>query len=485
MRKTTKIIINNTQTKPLSWFTLVELIVVVTILSILSTIWFVSYSSYLSWVRDTNRISQLKAIWDSLHLYETKKSLPLPDEKRLEIKDWATTIAIQWYVWKSVIETIWYTSQWLDPKDNIHYSYYLTSSRKYFQLLAYLEEDPDLSFERKHKLWIREILWKELDYENRYPYVYWKKLWILTTDRNEPIQEIHSGSLDISNVWTSKNYKSYLKTKEIITWNWTIFKDLWKLVKWWWRWYSASWNTIVYKNLDWNNTTNTNINDWRSVDTNCDIADIKIWTQVWAWCNSTIWNWLEWWKRDNGSNWTIWYCYKNHSEINGNNSSDCAIWSSYMLSTTKSNTWFTWTNSNWDRAPANIWWKLYTWDNAKNTACTNWYHLPSDQEWTILENYLAWRTCRTWGWFQCDGLWWKWYTNKISNTNLVQELKIPIAGYRHYNGFSFYHRGSYTYLWSSTNNSLARGIGFHRNHSAEQRNSRHKNFAFSVRCIKD
>ena len=45
-------------------FTLVELIVVVTILAILSTIGFVSYSSYLIGVRDTNWISNMKALSD-------------------------------------------------------------------------------------------------------------------------------------------------------------------------------------------------------------------------------------------------------------------------------------------------------------------------------------------------------------------------------------------------------------------------------------
>jgi prepilin-type N-terminal cleavage/methylation domain-containing protein len=125
--------------KKISWFTLVELIVVVTILSILSTIWFVSYSWYLSWVRDTTRISTLWELEKSLNLYSTNKSLPLPDEKRTEIKSWSETIAYQWYAWKTVIETIKYSKDWKDPKDKIHYTYYVTKNKKYFQLLTHLE----------------------------------------------------------------------------------------------------------------------------------------------------------------------------------------------------------------------------------------------------------------------------------------------------------------------------------------------------------
>ncbi len=74
-------------------FTLVELIVVVTILAILWAIWFVSYNWYLSWVRDTNRTSQLTSLHDGLELYRTRKDLPDPDLK-VEIKNGTE---ILWY----------------------------------------------------------------------------------------------------------------------------------------------------------------------------------------------------------------------------------------------------------------------------------------------------------------------------------------------------------------------------------------------------
>lgn len=64
-----------------SAFTLVELIVVITIVGILSTIGFVSYSSYLTGARDSNRISQMVKITDSMQVYSSTKSLPLPDNK--------------------------------------------------------------------------------------------------------------------------------------------------------------------------------------------------------------------------------------------------------------------------------------------------------------------------------------------------------------------------------------------------------------------
>jgi len=121
-------------------FTLVELIVVITILAILATIGFVSFSGYLAWTRDTNRVAQLKSMSDALELYRTKKSLPIPDDK-VDIKTNSKTIAYQGYIWKNVLETIEYTESWLDPKDKTYFSYYLTKNKKYFQLMAFLEEE--------------------------------------------------------------------------------------------------------------------------------------------------------------------------------------------------------------------------------------------------------------------------------------------------------------------------------------------------------
>jgi prepilin-type N-terminal cleavage/methylation domain-containing protein len=76
-------------------FTLVELIVVITIVWILSTIGFVSYSGYLTWARDSNRISQMVKLSDSLQVYSATKSLPLPDNY-VEIHASWSVIAYQW-----------------------------------------------------------------------------------------------------------------------------------------------------------------------------------------------------------------------------------------------------------------------------------------------------------------------------------------------------------------------------------------------------
>jgi prepilin-type N-terminal cleavage/methylation domain-containing protein len=165
-------------------FTLVELIVVITIVWILSTVWFVSYSGYLSGARDSNRMSQLTKISDSLQVYAATKSLPLPDNY-VEIQALGSTIAYQWEVGVDVLETIDYTNWGQDPKDDSYYTYYLTKDRKSLQLMALMEEQSSVVS--------NGIISSSYaaDYSDRFPKVYWRKLWTLTqVDTNTPIQQL-------------------------------------------------------------------------------------------------------------------------------------------------------------------------------------------------------------------------------------------------------------------------------------------------------
>jgi len=195
-----------------SWFTLVELIVVITILAILSTIWFVNYSSYLTWVRDSNRIAQLKGISSALEIYRSNKRLPLPDDN-IEIMSGDSIIWYQWYAGKNLLSLINYTWEWVDPKDDKYFSYYLTRNSRYYQLMAYLEN------EFNEKEIVNNSVFAD-DYEYRYPVVYGNKLWILTDLNNNPIQEVsdvyNNWKIDILN--TEKSYRAYLSNQDIVEW---------------------------------------------------------------------------------------------------------------------------------------------------------------------------------------------------------------------------------------------------------------------------
>ncbi len=270
-------------------FTIVELIVVITILAVLATIGFVSFGWYLSWTRDTNRISQLKSMADALELYRTQKDLPIPDDK-IDIKAWTgsneRTIAYQWDIWANVLETIEYTEKGLDPKDKVYFGYYLIRDKRYFQLLAFLEEPSEYEL-ASATLWNKA--WA-VDYSWRYPRVQWRRLWILTDDENTPINKVpsivSSGAINIETTteplighvdnesqysesehlatvaslgWILSSCKAYLDRHPTELawkdWYYLLFSKDWEIfptycdmtLDWWW------W-TLLLK-ADWSNST--------------------------------------------------------------------------------------------------------------------------------------------------------------------------------------------------------------------------------------
>ena len=232
------------QIQKIKGFTLVELIVVVTILAVLATIWFVSYSSYLTWVRDTNRISQLVSISDWLELYSTRNDLPLPDDN-VEVQINGDQIAYQGKVWANVLETIDFTKWWVDPRDNEYFSYYLTSDRRYFQLMAFLEED---AANLTSGLMTQTLA---VDYTDRVPTVAWRKLWILVDDTsNEPVEDtnttVNITTANASSLW----FKSIIGQDVSIEWTDLLYLD--SLRSSWW--VASSCKTLLERknSLFWN-----------------------------------------------------------------------------------------------------------------------------------------------------------------------------------------------------------------------------------------
>jgi len=200
-------------------FTLVELIVVITILAILATIGFVSFSGYLAGTRDTNRKAQLKSMSDALELYRTKESLPIPDDK-VDVKANWKNMAYQGYIWKNVLESIEYTESWLDPKDKQYFTYYLTKNKKFYELMAYLEEP-----NKDIVVALNTNKTFAVDYTERHLFVAWKKLWVVVEDwTNAPIQELptitNSWYLDI--VKTTDKYKLVIDNTTTVVWTWAV-----------------------------------------------------------------------------------------------------------------------------------------------------------------------------------------------------------------------------------------------------------------------
>ena len=134
----------------------------------------------------------------------------------------------------------------------------------------------------------------------------------------------------------------------------------------------------------------------------------------------------------------------------------------------------------------NTYGRLYYWETALNV-CPNGWHLPSDDEWTELIDFL--------GGFQVAG--WKmketgtahWDDPNTRATNESGFSVIP-AGYCFASDHpmtDFQLKGTHTYFWSSTEDYSQNAWLYYL--SNEQipvlRNSNKKNEGFSVRCIKD
>lgn len=276
-----------------SAFTLVELIVVITIVWILSTVGFVSYSWYLTWARDSNRISQLTKISDSLQTYAASKSLPVPDDSVNITLSWSSNVfAYQWYVWVDVLETIDYTNWWKDPKDDNYFTYYLTRDRKNMQLLAFMEESNIAKINTWNKVFAN-------DYVDRFPRVYGQKLWVFTQSvTNAPLQEISSVKatwyFDMIN--TPDQYTAHISNSKKIQWNGVILgstnpnsscqriKEA-GLSRWKWNWdYTIFvpnlWETQVYCDME-------NAGWWWTL-----VARSKKWftSDLFWWASPTRWN---------------------------------------------------------------------------------------------------------------------------------------------------------------------------------------------------
>lgn len=184
----------NTIKKNKRAFTLVELIVVITILAILATIGFVSMGNYLTGSRDSKRLTDMKTIYDAMSVYTVRVwETPYPDSDKIEIKNGSSILTYQWYVWDSVFKLIKLNKGGVDPKDGKNYVYTTDSARRKIQLMWYLEsrDNPKIL---GWNSFLNEVFADTNDLSQRYVYVIWDTLWILTDSTKTPLQDVIAGS---------------------------------------------------------------------------------------------------------------------------------------------------------------------------------------------------------------------------------------------------------------------------------------------------
>jgi uncharacterized protein (TIGR02145 family) len=160
---------------------------------------------------------------------------------------------------------------------------------------------------------------------------------------------------------------------------------------------------------------------------------------------------------------------------------------------------------DYDNTPSNssIYGKLYNWyavNDTRNIAPMGW-HVPSDAEWTIMENYLiangynydattignkyAKALASATGWTTHTGTGTIGNTDYPSKRNATGFTALP-GGFRIING-TFQPKGSYGIWWSSLESSAT--VGWIRNlnydYADVSRSNSPKSWGLSVRCVRD
>ena len=130
-----------------------------------------------------------------------------------------------------------------------------------------------------------------------------------------------------------------------------------------------------------------------------------------------------------------------------------------------------------DQSNCDLYGRLYNWETALSLACPSGWHLPAEEEWTVLEENIGRNAGKK---MKSTKFWLQGRGNNWSGFNA-----LPAGAYYYYSGFSA--RGEYTFFWTATDfdNSDARGryLGYHGD--AVGWTHFYKADGLSVRCVKD
>jgi uncharacterized protein (TIGR02145 family) len=166
---------------------------------------------------------------------------------------------------------------------------------------------------------------------------------------------------------------------------------------------------------------------------------------------------------------------------NGNaiaNITDNAQWDGFTTGA-----WASYNNDSQNDCPYG---KLYNWYAAADPGhvCPTGWHVPTDDEWTTLTDYLGGAAAAAGGKMKTTGLQY-WISPNTDATNESGFSGLP-GGYRSSSG-DFYNVGNGGYWWSSSEYDASRAwyrfLTYNYDNAYKDRND--KGVGFSVRCLRD
>ena len=188
---------------------------------------------------------RLKAISENLSLTQINKEIDIPINK-INININNALVWYQWYIWDEILKDI-FLDNYKDIITQESFIYYLTSDKKYFQLMWYKWKDKDINMDYSFLNYIYSIftfdIRSELKMINLDVIILWKKILIITDKNNLPIQNIlKEESFDYKNLL--EGYRVYFKDDEFLSWkieNIDLFKQS---LEEWWKWFFSNWLKI-------------------------------------------------------------------------------------------------------------------------------------------------------------------------------------------------------------------------------------------------
>ena len=127
----------------------------------------------------------------------------------------------------------------------------------------------------------------------------------------------------------------------------------------------------------------------------------------------------------------------------------------------------------------------WTRDNTANQGiCPDGWHLPSDDEWTALTDFLGGTSVAGGKMKEAGTTHWNSPNTGADNTSGFSALP---GGYRNVSNGTFFNLGSYGYWWSSTENSGTNAWyrALHFTNAEAHRDFNNKSYGFGVRCLRD